>query len=159
MSTPTFIPSGTPTLNRHNYKSYEEVYTIVGYIACFSSFSIVLTSILFKSMFQKKTLMQLVLAMAGSDCLANIFTVLGFPGKGAECAIQGAFFQFFFRMSMTYTCFLSHSLYSICKYGDLYFSLNMIHGITWTINIALELLPLSTTSYGAGFESSKQKYI
>ena len=82
------------------------------------------------------------------DALGNISIAFGFPDEGILCTLQGWFIGFFLRQSWFYTLILSYQLYCLTMYGKLTLTKYQLHTISWSVNVFLELVILSTNTYG-----------
>ena len=131
------------------YSSKVEILAIIcGCLSCVGSLSILLTVSLFPSMLRKKKFMVCLVMVSLCDFMGSFAVAFGFP-VGSLCVFQGSMIYFWYRASYIWTCFMSLSLYSLIFYGTNQLLTNVqMHLICWSVNIMIELIPLSTTNYG-----------
>ena len=85
--------------------------------------------------------------IACCDFISSIVLGFGYP-YGAACLVQGYLVFFFLRAAWMWTLCLSYSLFSLIIHEKQFLKTNHQHMIIWPLSIVLELLPLSTNSYG-----------
>lgn len=95
-----------------------------------------------------KNLTNFVLLIAISDAMYSFMYMFGYP-YSTLCSVQGIISLFFERLSWTYTTMLVFECFNYIVYKRSFFSLKAAHALIWSINLLLEVLPLTTyTFYG-----------
>jgi len=92
-----------------------------------------------------KPFVKIVLTIALCDALASLGFAFGYP-KGDLCTAQSVIIFFFERLSWIYTAILVFQLYKLVVYRTIIKS-KLLHVAAISINIVLQLLPFTTTTY------------
>ena len=125
-------------------------------LSCVSSLSIILTSCIFHSM-RRKIFMRIITIISVCDFIGCLSLTFGYPSAGSLlCSIQGAVAICFLRASILWTLCLCWQLYCLVLYNKLLLYEHQMHAICWSITVMLELLPLSTNSYGSDDEVNEE---
>lgn len=120
---------------------------VLGSIAAFASFTVVLTVLIFPSMIKRKLFVHTIVLISLSDFCANFVLAWGFPTSKLSCEWQAILLNFCLRSSWCWTVFLSLNLHSIVMNGRPLLSLKQMHALAWSINVLLEVLPLTTQAH------------
>lgn len=124
-----------------------EISIISGLLSVAGSGFVLLTCLLFPSMIKRKIYMHCVFMIYLHDFFASAAFSIGFPSDYL-CEFQGWVTCFCFRGSWFWTLFLSFQLYSLIMFRCPKLSIYKMHIFYWPFNLLLELLPLTTNSYG-----------
>ena len=111
------------------------------------SLAVLVTGFLFyKKLTSNKLFMKLIMMVSGSDLIASAAGwALGMPKMHPECQAQGSLFFFFYRASWIWCTLISTTLFSLVTSGKTVQSLTFfqMNVICWSVNILIELLPLT----------------
>ena len=127
----------------------------MGFIVTISSFSVVLTPIIFKRM-RTLLFLRIIAIISFCDTIVGITYImdLGRPlnnlGNSKLCVVQGALNVFFANAGLWWSVCLSIQTYSMVKYLRPYFREHIMHVVFWGIPFILEFVPLfSGSNYGS----------
>ncbi|KAH7296518.1 hypothetical protein KP509_26G026500 [Ceratopteris richardii] len=129
-----------------------ETLTTINVLASAFSFAgsgfIVLCYLLFKEL--RKFSFQLVFYLSLSDLLCSFFNILGDPGKGFLCYVQGYATQFFSVASFLWTTTIAFTLHrTVVKHKTDVEELGPIfHLYVWGISLILAIIPSIGNDYG-----------
>ena len=119
-----------------------------------SSFSVVLTGIIFPTM-MKKLFMRMIMFISACDFIASLVYSFGFvKASSILCPIQGSFATFFYHASFFWAVCLSYQTYSLIILNKLSLYEYQMHAIVWTLSFLVLLLPLTDSDYGQDDEIS-----
>lgn len=136
-----------------DYELYKEVnilnnlYITVGSLSVIGSALVLLTPVLWPSMYKGKVCMQMICMMSLCDLLTSLTVAFGFPTTNEECSIQSAISIFFCRASWFWSMLCMYILFQVVIYGHVPLTMKTMQCIVWPLNVVLELLPLTTQTY------------
>jgi len=138
---------------KSDYELYREVnilnnlYITVGCLSVIGSVLVLLTPVLWPSMYKGKVCMQMICMMSLCDLLSSLAVAFGFPTTNEECSIQSATSIFFCRASWFWSMLCMYVLFQVVIYGQVPLTMKTMQYIVWPLNVVLELLPLTTKTY------------
>jgi len=103
-----------------------------------------------------KNLTNFVLLIAISDAMYSFMYMFGYP-YSTLCSLQAIISLFFERLSWTYTTMLVFECFNYIVYKRSFFSLKIAHALIWSINLLLEVLPLTTSTYYGEYDQGSVK--
>ena len=118
------------------------VFSVSGTLSFCGSASIVLTGLLFPQLVRGRIYMKMLLMISASDMLGSLAFTCGYVQTPSLCALQGGSIIFFCRAAWFWTLALSYQLYSLVLHRRVVLSFFQLHCLIWTVDLALELLPL-----------------
>jgi len=138
-----------------NYALNDAVDTIQKVTIAFGSLSwigstlVLLTPVLWPSMWRGKVCMQMICMISLCDLLSSFLAAFGFPTNTTWCGAQGALIFFFSRASWAWSVLCLYMLFKIIVSGYVPLKMRTMHLMVWPISVVLELLPLTdNTWYG-----------
>jgi hypothetical protein len=123
------------------------VNAIFAAISFCSSFSVVLTGIVFSEM-RKRMFMHIIFFISFSDLGASVGALLGYPQRRVACQAQAFLVSYFIKTTIFWNVMLCYQLYSLVVRGTIGPSIATMHAFIWPVSALLTLLPLTTSSYG-----------
>jgi hypothetical protein len=114
-------------------------------LSSFLSFMVLVSALIFyEKMVKGKIFMILILNVALMDFLGTTVMSIGYPTNATLCKLQGAVQFFAFRASWLWTIAMSIVTYNLVLNGTLppLLSIRKLNIIIYSMNIALEILPL-----------------
>lgn len=116
---------------------------------------VIILSLKYLKLVKDRLFVHYVYMIAISDTMISFSYLLGYPSKSL-CSMQGIISLFFERMSWFYTTIMVYEFYNVTIYKKTYIQIRYAHYFVWSINIILELLPLTTKTFYGG-SSGEQK--
>jgi hypothetical protein len=130
------------------FKNNVAVMITMASLSLVSSFSVVLTGIVFQDM-RKRLFMHIIFFLSFADMCASVFALLGFPAQGSSaCAAQAFGVSFFIKASILWNVMLCYQLYNLVMTGAVGLSIPRMHLLIWPLSALLSLLPLVDVTYG-----------
>lgn len=97
----------------------------------------------------KRPFSHLLFCISLCDFIGSIANIFGFPPSSSMlCPAQSFLFFFFFRLSWLFAVALMFQLRCAILFKKLWLKLSYIHMICCSLSILMNILPLSTNSYG-----------
>jgi len=126
-----------------------KLYIAAGSLSVLGSALVLLTPVLWPSMWRGKVCMQMICMISLCDFLTSLFVAPGFPTSNAVCSIQSAVSIFFCRAAWFWSMLCMYTLFQVVVHGKVPLTMKTMHLIVWPMSVVLELLPLTTgTGYG-----------
>lgn len=129
-------------------QSNADVSTALATCSFMSSFSVVLTGLVFTQMWNR-LFMHIIFFISLADMGTSVAGMLGFPEQGTmACTAQAFLTSFFIKATIFWNLMLCYQLFRMVVSQAPAFSFKLMHTMIWSLSAFLALIPLSTSSFG-----------
>ena len=134
---------------RYINDGFELFAVICAICSSISSFSVILTGIVFPSML-KKMFMRFIVLISLCYFISSTMYALGYPKSNESlCPLQGGVSNFFLHASLFWATILTYQVYSLVILNKYFLKEYQTHLFCWSVSLLVTLLPLTTsTEYG-----------
>ena len=111
-----YVPHDDLSVNVYNNTILLNLFVACNSLSAIGSFSVLLTVIMFRTMYHNKLFMQIIINISICDFIISVAGMLGFP-SGTTCQFQAGLMFFFSRSGWVWATLLEYNLYSLVFYG------------------------------------------